>query len=510
MGKKTVKRILAAGMAAALALPCLAACGKTPDPPDDGGAGELTKTLDGSYSLVSAMLEGKNVTSSFQTYKAVFSDEGSVRVTISYLNELTTRNSTYTFDGETVTETHSSGVYTYVAAGNTLTTQFVDFDDVISVVLEKEVSSDEPVSVDFEGILFGTDMSDSKFYNYCPAILRETVDGEEVMHVWYCTNKDDGVIMDYIGYRKGVKQEDGKWLFSEQQIVLSPTEGTWDARHTCDPAVIRGKFKYQNTEYTYLMAYLGCTTEDYQRNETGIAVANSPEGPWVKVASLNPIVPWYDNGDYDTELAKYNSYQGTSTIYWGTGMPALVSIDGEGQVLMFNQSTLNGTTVRRWDFSDLDALGQQSLTAEFTVKLTHSGVVNSAGQKCNINIPDFAYDSAAKRFYVCGVTNEKNPADETLTRVNSHSMVAYLENVGSMEELCTLLQTGDYTWNMLGYVGPDVTGFERNHNPGIVRNALGYLESSSQIDVVVSTGHNSWENENIFTYRLYGVSLQIP
>lgn len=503
MTKKAAKRILAAGMAAALVVPCLSACGKKEPPPDDGG--EQTKTLEGSYSLVSATLEGKNVKSSFQTYKAVFSAEGTVRVAISYLNELTTRNSTYTFDGETVTETHASGIYTYAAAENTLTTEFIDFGDVITVVLEKEVVSNEPVAVDFEGILFGTDMSDSKFYNYCPAILRETVNGEEVMHVWYCTNRDDGVMMDYIGYRKGVKQSDGKWLFGEQQIVLSPTEGTWDARHTCDPAVIRGKFRFQNTEYTYLMAYLGCTTEDYQRNETGIAVANSPEGPWVKVNSLNPIVPWYDDGDYDTELEKYASYQGTSSIYWGTGMPALVSIDGEGQVLMFNQSTRNGTTIRRYDFSDLDNV---SLAAEFTVKLLHNGVVNSAGQKCNINIPDFAYDPAAKRFYVCGVTNEKNPADETLTRVNSHSMVAYLDNVDSTEALCEILRTGNYSWSMLGYVGPDVTGFERNHNPGIVRNAYGYLDGSSQIDVVVSTGHNSWENENIFTYRLYGATLK--
>ena len=57
---------------------------------------------------------------------------------------------------------------------------------------------------------------------------------------------------------------------------------------------------------------------------------------------------------------------------------------------------------------------------------------------------------------------------------------------------------------MLGYVGPDDTGFERNHNPGIVRTGKGYLPDSSKVEVIVSTGHNSWENENIFTYRLFG------
>ena len=88
-------------------------------------------------------------------------------------------------------------------------------------------------------------------------------------------------------------------------------------------------------------------------------------------------------------------------------------------------------------------------------------------------------------------------------------MVAYLENVGSTEELCALLRSGDYGWNMLGYVGPNETGFERNHNPGIVRDGYGYLPESSKIEVVVSTGHNSWENENIFTYRLHGAVLEI-
>ena len=88
-------------------------------------------------------------------------------------------------------------------------------------------------------------------------------------------------------------------------------------------------------------------------------------------------------------------------------------------------------------------------------------------------------------------------------------MVAYLENIASPEALAEAMRTGGYTWKMLGYVGPNDTGFERNHNPGIVRDAKGYLPDSSKVEVVVSTGHNSWENENIFTYRLYGKILPV-
>lgn len=488
--KKFLKYIAAGFIACALCVPCLASCG-------DGG-----ETLDGTWELSTATLDGKSVKKNFQAFTATFKDDGKAVVSISYLGAYETRNSAYKFDGSKLTETYKGNkyVWNYTESTGSLTTEYRDFEDVITVVLEKKQEDTGPMPVDFESILFGTDMSDSKFYNYCPAIIRETENGQEVMHVWYCTNRDDGVMMDYIGYRKGVLQADGKWLFDEQIIALEPTAGTWDERHTCDPAVIKGKFNYRDTEYKYLMAYLGCVTADYQKNETGIAVANSPEGPWVKINTDRALVPWYDDGDHATEQQKYENMQGTGSIYWGTGMPALVSLDGEGEVLMFYQSTLRGTGIRRYDFSNLDG----ALTPKFTVSIAHGGIRNSAGQSCRIGIPDFAYDESAKRFYLCGVTNEKNPADISTTRVNSHSMVAYLENIESAETLSDTLQSGKYTWKMLGYVGPDDTGFERNHNPGIVRTGKGYLPDSSKVEVIVSTGHNSWENENIFTYRLFG------
>ncbi len=460
------------------------------------GGGEISgkvETLNASYSLFSAALDGEDRTEDFQAYTAVFRPDGSLRVTIGYLGAITKRDSTYTFDGKTATERYRGETFLYEAEGDTLTTQMKDFEDMFTVVLKKDEGGNvQREAVDFESVLFGPDMADSKIFNYCPAILTETEEnGDEVMHIWYCTNKDDGVIMDHIGYRKGIRQTSGKWLFGEQKIVLQPTEGTWDARHTCDPAVIRGKFKMRGVTYGYLMAYLGCVTEDYSNNETGIAVAQNPEGPWIKVDSLNPIEPWADE-------CKPGS--------WGTGMPALVSIDQKGEALLFYQSSARGTGIERWDFSDLD---KPELKAKFTVSIGHNGIVNSQGIKCNIGIPDFAYDPAAKRFYVCGVTNEKNPPDVTKTLVNSHSMVAYLENVENMEALCQILQSGGYTWKTAGYVGPADTGFERNHNPGLVRDAYGYIPDSSKIGLVVSTGRNSWGNENIFTYRLHGAYVKI-
>lgn len=472
----------------------------------DQGNNDENNAFDAVYTLQSATLNGKNVMKSkFQNYTLTFSSDGSLKVVIGYLGLTETRNSTYSVSGSTITESYGNETYTYTISGDTLITEMKDYDDCFKIVLQKVVDDGANKEVDFESVLFGDDISESKYFNYCPAIIQETdQNGNNVMHVWFCTNKDDGVIMDHVGYRKGVQQSNGKWVFSDLQIVLTPTSGTWDARHTCDPAVIKGEFKYKNQTYNYLMAYLGCVTEDYQKNETGIAVAKNPEGPWVKIDNLNPIVPWYDDGDEATEQKKYDDLQGSSSIYWGTGMPALISLDQKGQVLLFYRSTKRGVGVQKWDFSNLDA---SDLKPEFTSSVTSNGILNSQGYTCSVGIPDFAYDAASKRFYVCSTTNEKNPADVTLTRVNSHCSVAYIENVDSLEELCELMKTGNYTWNMLGYVGPDQTGWERNHNPGIVRDAYGYLPESNKIGVIVATGKNSWDNENIFTYRLFGYYL---
>jgi len=489
--------------------------GGNTQPPGGGGEEKpddkpVSNAFDGEYEIVSAIMNGKNITREFTMYTVVFRADGTMSVLAVRDGATTRRNSTYVYDGKAVlTETNgfSGEKHRYLKdVDGTFVTDFVDFDGTAEIVLAEKEEEVEETSVEFKSVLFGKSVSDVKIYNYCPAIIVDKDEkGNDVMHVWYCTNKDDGVIVDYVGYRVGVKQSDGKWSFGEEKIVLEPTDGTWDAQHTCDPAVIKGEFAYKGQQYSYLMAYLGCTTVDYQKNETGIAVAKDIGGPWVKIDEVNPIVPWYDDGDIEAEEAKYESYKGTSRIYWGTGMPALLSVDGKGEVILTYQSTLRGTGVRRIDLSDVE-----HPVVKYTVSISSNGIVNSQSQKCNIGIPDFAYDAANGRLYVVGVTNERNPADVTLTRVNSHSMVAYIDGLDSMEAVSDALQGGSYKWNMLGYVGPGETGWERNHNPGMVRNAFGEIVGGENVSVIVSTGHNSWPNENIFTYRLHGWTFPAP
>ena len=463
----------------------------------------LSKKISGDYVIKSATLDGQNVIDSFSFFNITFKEDLTMEVKI-FHGYLEMRSSTYQYFGSVITESDGNHTYKYTVVGENLFTTYDDLGDIVEITLKPKEEENMNKEVAFESLLFGEDLNLTKKYNYCPAIIYDTEDGKNIMHIWYCTNKDSGVIMDYIGYRKGVEQEDGKWLFSDEEIVLSPTADTWDARHTCDPSVIKGEFNYKGVTYYYLMAYLGCTSEDYQKNETGFALSITPYGPWVKIDEINPIVPWYDDGNIETEEAKYQSYKGTNSIYWGTGMPSLVSIDGKGRFLFFYQSTLRGTGVKEVDLSDAE-----NPIVKYTTSLVSKNTVNSQGQYCRISIPDFAYDPVNKRFYVTSVTNERNPADVTLTRVNSHSYVAYLENIESMEDLSNLLNGGSYSWKMLGHVGPSETGWERNHNPGIVKDCYGMIPNANKIQIIVSTGHNSWPNENIFTYRLFGYTFNI-
>ena len=69
-------------------------------------------------------------------------------------------------------------------SGDTLITDYSDGGDPIRVTLGKKTRENEETAVDFESILFGTSIEDTKFFNYCPAILTETVDGQEIMNIW--------------------------------------------------------------------------------------------------------------------------------------------------------------------------------------------------------------------------------------------------------------------------------------------------------------------------------------
>lgn len=354
--------------------------------------------------------------------------------------------------------------------------------------------------VAFTGELFGEDLNEN-FYNYAPTIIMEG----NTMHIWYCANKESGNVTDYIAYRKGTLTGDGKWTFTEASLDLSPTPGTWDERHVCDPSVIKGEYLYNGEEYFYLMSYLGVITNDSSRNEVGIAVAKKPEGPWIKIDEVNPIANYYESDEYvDDEWT------------WGYGQPSLVSVDKKGKALMFYTKGLkNGTTqqVEYWDFSNLN----NPIKLEST-ELANLGVVNSQGAVDIINNADFAYDEVNKRLFMVK-EDSPYPSNGKTDWITGSNTILYLNlNLDKNYIGETLFSKSSLRWEKVSSVTKDHTGFDRNHNFGLVTDSYGHMISPYELPLVYTRGDLSenypdWDLKgqwpSLHTYRLYGYTIKL-
>ena len=314
-------------------------------------------------------------------------------------------------------------------------------------------------------------------YNYCPSIMQMS---NGTLYIYYCTNQKSYEVVDYIGCRKGTRDGDGNITWGEEKIVLSPSEGTWDAHHTCDPSVIAGDFKYQGASYKYLMAYLGCTSYDSQDNKIGLAVANSPEGPFTKVGN--------------TPFIDFTMDESFTGFQWGVGQPSLTSIDKSGKVYLFyTRGDKNGTgeMVDEWDLSDLDAPKK-----EITETLSTRSLYDLNGNKDIMNNADFVYDAENKRFYAVSDCHP-NPSDEP-NYIASHVRVNYFD---------LKLSFSNFSWKSLKTISSEETGFPRNHNAGILRDEYGQLTDNGYLTVFYTVSETG--NTSLWSYRIYNYNIAI-
>ena len=307
-------------------------------------------------------------------------------------------------------------------------------------------------------------------YNYCPTTI-ELEDGTR--YIYYCTNQTSYQIIDYVGCRKGTPNGDGTYTWSNETVVFSPSENLWDSMHTCDPSVIKGSFNYDGTEYAYLLAYLGCTSTDNQENKVGLAVSNSPEGPFIRVGT-EPVVDFTKDSSSDV-------------FQWGVGQPSVVSIDKAGKVwLFYTRGDLYGTrtVVRECDFSDLNnpVLGNE-------VELATTNLVELDSDSDIINNADFAYDAKHNRFYSASDCHP-NPTSEP-NYIASHFRVTYFNGD----------DFANASWKYLDTVGPDETGFARNHNVGLVRDEYGHTLDDGYLTVYYTVSEEG--SSSLWSYRLY-------
>ena len=340
-------------------------------------------------------------------------------------------------------------------------------------------------------------------YNYCPSYFIE----DNIAHVYYCTNKDEGNVTDYVGYRKGeVVNNKVKYSDNSQYVLTHGEMGSWDSRHACDPSVVKGEFKYHGEEYNYLMAYLGCVPSDCTQNETGIAVSKTPDGPWIKcdfkedgVTKINPIVPFSDFSCNETS--------------WGTGQPSLVSVDKKGRVLLFTTvGATNGTftNLREYDFSDID---NYKLLRE-RVSINIDGIRGSTGSASFINNADFGYDEVNKRIIMAKPRQFFGTDGKSPNFIADTIDVYYIDDTEG-SEIGDVLFAGKNTtkiWKLIGSVNESLTGFLRNHNTGLVTDEYKRIDSSSPLGVLFTRGDEDRGGQwsYLSTYRLYITALDFP
>ena len=338
------------------------------------------------------------------------------------------------------------------------------------------------------------DDGEDYFYNYCPSIFIEN----NTQYVYYCTNKDWGNVTDYIGYREGNINKD-KIEYSQENIVISPTDNTWDETHTCDPTVIKGSFEYNDESYSYLMAYLGCVPSDCTLNETGIAVSKSPSGPWIKCngnkvdgSAINPIVPY-------TDFA-YNDKT------WGTGQACLQSIDKAGNVLLITTvSSLGGSDVREYDFSNINDYKLKRETKLFTDGITYGS--NWIGNS------EIVLDETNKKFILA---KPRGPfgGDGEYPNFIADTIDVYYVDASSYENPFDIFFDKDRTssWVYVSSINQELSGYPRNHNCGIISDEYGRLYGDKQVGVAFTSSQYGSISAMSYlkTYRIFATTFDLP
>lgn len=450
------------------------------------------ETLSGIYSLTEKTVQGIDQTNAtYQNYFQFTLD--SVTQIITDYAGTSTLSMTYTKKGNEVVIKNGIYEYSYTLSNDLSTLSFDGTMNKKKVKMTYELTTKIATTqgkVDFTEELFGDDILEN-FYNYCPTMMME---GTSTMHIWYCGNKTSGNVTDYIMYRKGTLTTDGKWTFGEKQIALSPSNNPeWDSRHVCDPSVIKGNFNLKGTNYSYLMAYLGCISSDCTVNQVGLAVANSPEGPWIRVQNT-PFINYETSTDYGSDGNKF----------WGYGQPSLVSVDKEGKVMLFYTKGIKlgtFTYLEEWDLTNLDNPKKLNET-----KLTSGGEIEV------LNNADFAYDPVEKRIY-CIKEDHPNPTNGGVNWISGSNSVWYVSGLETDLENADCLFR-NHSWAKLGTINPQITGYERNHNAGILTDEFGWIINYEKIPVIYTMSKLMTDYPDyslggqwpaLHTYRVHGV-----
>lgn len=314
------------------------------------------------------------------------------------------------------------------------------------------------------------------FYSYAPSIVR---DGDTEW-IWTCHNDEFRVIKDHIYLTTIVDGE----VVDSRSVLQASAAPAWDSFHVCDPSVVEGRFRYLGTKYSLAMFYLGNDLDASAHNQIGVAFANAPEGPWVKLPE--PIVT-FDRTDQ-----------------WGAGQPTAVMMPGKPGTVLLGYT--QGDTSTRAYVTEVDLKKAESFTTTAPVLVPTAGLTGTDGSADYLNGFDLVFDKMGDQFIA---VREQHPyANDNPWWIGPAVQVATIPKHD--------LLRGQGTWTPVGDVNEALTGFERNHNAGLARDGKGHLAAKNEVSVVFTTSCASlptiddqdWSQatcDSLYSYDLWSI-----
>ena len=147
--------------------------------------------------------------------------------------------------------------------------------------------------------------------------------------------------------------------------------------------------------------------------------------------------------------------------------------------------------VDEWDLTNLDAPSRIQ-----TETLSTRGLLNLNSESDFMNNADFVYDAEQNRFYAVSDCHP-NPTD-TPNYIASHCRVTYFTAGRSFT---------DIIWSRFKTIAPKDTGFPRNHNAGILRDAYGHLPDNGYLSVFYTVAQTG--NDSLWSYRIYDYNIPL-
>ncbi|GHV02456.1 hypothetical protein FACS1894211_13880 [Clostridia bacterium] len=297
------------------------------------------------------------------------------------------------------------------------------------------------------------------FYAAAPNIIEDGA----ARYVVYNTNKTKNSSDAVLAARKAVLQS-GKWVYGEQSIILEPSAGKWDSARVLNADIVEGKFTYSGTEYKYLMAYQGNGITAEKRFKIGLAFSNDILGNWVKTDA--PFIDY----DYESEGDAY-----------GAGQPSLLSINRQGQIMLFYAHGSSLLTSTRFVEADLSDFSVPLVSGYVTVPF--AGWPVDGNPLPMINNADFGYDPVSG--YVVAVKDGfpyagTNPATATKVEIAKILLDDLFETDGAWRTVVPVI-------NDLDLATQGNTGWKRVHSACMVTNSFGEL-SAEALEIGFTSG----------------------